>query len=52
MASAFPAMEQGKSTENVAVNAVEVDSTRVSLGILERVRCMLVRMEYSVEIDL
>lgn len=52
MASAFSAMEQGKSTGNVAVNAVEVDSTRVSLGILERVRCMLARMEYSVEIDL
>lgn len=52
MASAFLAMEQGKSTENVAVNAEEEDCTRISLGILERVRYMLVQMEYSVGIDI
>ena len=47
MASAFLAMEQGKSTENVAANAVEVGVIRVLHGILEKEKCILEQVVYT-----
>ena len=48
VASAFLAMEQGKSTENVAINAAEVVAIHGQYGIQEKEKCMLVETKAKV----
>ena len=49
VASAFLVMEQGKSTENVAINAAEVVAIYGQYGVQEKEKCMLGLKEYSMD---
>ena len=49
VASAFLAMEQGKSTENVAINAAEVVAIYGQYGVQEKEKCMLGLKGYTMD---
>ena len=49
MASAFLAMEQGKSTENVAINAAEVVAIYGQYGVQKKEKCMLGLRGYTLD---